>query len=365
MPPDYYEILGISHDATADEIKRAYRRLARELHPDATREDPATTERFKEVSRAYEVLSDPQKRQRYDAFGDERVDAGAFADFGGISDLFASFFGGVGGSTRRRGPTRGADILAEVQVTLQEAASGVQRDVELETLVECSECDGTGSAAGTFPVRCSDCGGTGEMREVRRSVFGNVMTATTCPRCGGTGQEVVDPCRACAGRGRVRSAETLNVRVPPGIEDGAQLRVSGRGEAGVRGGRAGDLYVVVRVQPHELFRRAGPDLGCEVPVPMTVAALGGHVEVPTLDGEEPLEIPAGTQSGEVLRLKGRGMPRLDGRQRGDLVVLLKVETPGKLDEEQAELLQRLAEMRGEKVSPRGDGFLDRIKQVFS
>ncbi|HEX2240079.1 MAG TPA: molecular chaperone DnaJ [Actinomycetota bacterium] len=360
--PDYYEVLGISPQATPDEIKRAYRRLARELHPDANRDDPGAADKFKEVTRAYEVLSDPQKRQRYDAFGDERIDAGAFADFGGISDLFASFFGG---STRRRGPTRGADILAEVQVSLAEAAAGIEREVELETLIECSQCGGTGSAEGTFPVRCSDCGGTGEMREVRRSVFGSVMTATTCARCGGSGQEVVDPCRSCGGRGRVRSVETLNVRVPAGIEDGTQLRVTGRGEAGMRGGRAGDLYVVVRVQAHEVFRRAGADLGCEVAVPMTIAALGGHVDVPTLDGDEPLEVPAGTQSGEVVRLKGRGMPRLDGRGRGDLVVLLKVETPGELDAEQAELLERLAALRNEHIAPRTEGFFDRIKQAFS
>ncbi len=364
MPADYYEVLGISRQATPEEVKRAYRRLARELHPDTNR-DPEAADRFKEVTRAYEVLSDPQKRQRYDAFGDERIDAGAFADFGGISDLFASFFGGSPAQTRRRGPTRGADILAEVQVSLEDAAAGVERDVELETLVECSECGGSGSAAGTFPVRCSDCGGTGEMREVRRSVFGSVMTASTCARCGGTGQEVVDPCRACGGRGRVRSVETLTVRVPAGIDDGAQLRVTGRGEAGVRGGRAGDLYVVVRVQPHESFRRAGADLGCEVAVPMTVAALGGHVDVPTLDGDEPLEIPAGTQSGEVLRLKGRGMPRLEGRGRGDLVVLLKVETPGDLTAEQAELLEQLAGLRKEPVTPRGEGLFGRIKQAFS
>lgn len=362
---DYYEVLGVSRQAAPDEIKRAYRRLARELHPDANREDPAAADKFKDVTRAYEVLSDPQKRQRYDTFGDERIDAGAFADFGGISDLFASFFGGVGGSTRRRGPTRGADILAEVAVSLEEAASGIERDVELETLVECAQCHGSGSAEGTYPVRCSDCGGTGEMREVRRSVFGSVMTATTCARCGGTGQEVVDPCRACSGRGRVRSVETLTVRVPAGIEDGTQLRVSGRGEAGVRGGHAGDLYVVVRVEPHEIFRRAGADLGCEVGVPMTIATLGGHVDVPTLDGDEPLEIPAGTQSGEVLHLKGRGMPRLEGRGRGDLVVLLKVETPEDLDAEQADLLERLAALRNEQVAPRPDGLFDRIKQAFS
>ncbi len=360
--PDYYEVLGVSRNASTEEIKRAYRRLARQLHPDANPDDAQAAERFKEVTHAYEVLSDPQKRQRYDAFGDDRVDAGAFADFGGISDLFASFFGGVGTSSPRRGPARGADLLAEVSITLEEAASGAERDVDVSTLVECPECHGTRSEPGTFPTRCSECGGTGEMRQVRRTVFGNMMTATTCPRCRGAGEEIVAPCKRCGARGRVQVSETLTLRIPPGVDDGAQLRVTGRGEAGVRGGRAGDLYVAIRLEPHDVFRRAGDDLGCEVAVPMTVAALGGTIEVPTLDGSEPLDIPRGTQSGEILKLKGRGMPRVDGRGRGELVVLLKVETPTDLDAEQEELLERLARLREERAGQRG--FFDKIKEAF-
>lgn len=359
---NHYETLGVARDASAEDIKRAYRRLARELHPDANRDDPGTEERFKEVSRAYEVLSDERRRQRYDMFGDDRAGAAGFSDFGGISDLFSTFFGGFGGVGTQRGPTRGADVLSEVELTLEEAAEGAERDVELVTLVECEECGGSGAAPGTFPVRCSDCGGTGELREVRRTLLGNMITATTCPRCHGSGQEIVDSCTRCDGSGRVEVTDTLTVQIPPGVDDGAQLRVTGRGEAGVRGGRAGDLYVGIRVEPHPVFQRAGADLGCEVAVPMTVAALGGVVEVPTLDRSETIDIEPGTQSGHVEHLKGRGMPRLQGRGRGELVVLLKVQTPTDLTEEQAELLRSFAELRSESAGIKS--MFEKIKEAF-
>lgn len=360
---DHYATLGVSRDASSDEIKRAYRRLARQLHPDANPDDPEAAERFKDVTHAYEVLSDPAKRQRYDTFGDDRGDFGGFGDFGGISDLFSTFFGGMGGGgSTRRGPVRGADILAEVELTLEEAARGIDREVEIETLEECPDCVGSGNAPGTHPARCRDCGGTGEIRQVRRTVFGDMMTATTCRRCGGEGQEIVDPCKRCSGAGRVRVTESLTLHIPPGVDDGARLRVTGRGQAGARGGRSGDLYVGIRLEPHETFKRAGDDLACEVSVPMTVGALGGTVEAPTLDGPEAIEIEPGTQSGEVVRLRGRGMPRLDGRGRGQLVVLLKVETPTDLTEEQADLLRRFAKLREEEVAPRG--LFDRIKEAF-
>lgn len=363
---DYYEVLGVPRDATADDIKRAYRNLARKYHPDANRDDPDAADRFKEINAANEVLSDPAKRRRYDQFGDERAGAGAagFGDFGNISDLFATFFGGGfgGGGGARSGPARGADVLAEIELTLEEAAEGVERDVEVTTLGACSECNGNGAAPGTFPTRCSDCGGTGEIRSVRRTMLGNVVTATTCPTCGGAGQEITTPCPECRGRGRVEVNDTLTVSIPPGVDDGARLRVSGRGEAGVRGGRSGDLYVAINVLPHEVFRRAGADLACEVRVPMTVAALGGTITIPTLDGDEEVEVVAGTQPGEVKRLRGRGMPHLGGRGRGELVALLRVETPTDLDAEQAELLQRFAKLRDEQVG--GKGFFDRIKEAF-
>jgi molecular chaperone DnaJ len=363
---DHYETLGVSRTATPEEIKKAYRRLAREYHPDANPGDPEAAERFKRISHAYEVLSSPEKRSRYDTFGDERVGAEQFSDFGGISDLFATFFGGgVGGrATQQRGPARGADVLAEVELTLEEAAAGVERDVDLGTLTRCPDCDGSGAAPGTSPVRCADCDGTGEYRQVRRTVFGNMMTATTCPTCGGEGMQILDPCRNCRGTGRVQVTETLTVQIPPGVDDGAQLRVTGRGHSGLRGGRSGDLYVAIRVLPHETFRRAGDDLGREVAVPMTVAALGGEIVVPTLDDVVPVEVSPGTQSGEVKTIKGKGMPRLNGRGNGDLVVLLKVETPTGLTTEQAQLLEQLAELRDEH--PEGvKGFLEKIKGAFS
>jgi molecular chaperone DnaJ len=358
---DHYETLGVSRDASAEELKSAYRSKARKYHPDANPDNPEAAEHFKEVNLAYEVLSDPQKREHYDAFGDDRFGATGFSDFGGISDLFSTFFGGQRAGSR--GPSRGADVLAEVGLTLEEAAAGVDREVELETLVECDECNGSGAAPGTFPTRCSDCGGTGETRQVRRTVFGNVMTATTCPTCRGSGEEISNPCERCSGAGRVRERGLLTVHVPPGVDDGAQLRVTGRGQAGVRGGRSGDLYVAVNIAPHAIFRRAGNDLACEVSVPMTIAALGGHVQVPTLDGAEEITIRPGTQSGEVQRLRGKGMPRVGGGgSRGELVALLKVETPTDLGEEEVELLERFAKLRDESVG--GRGFFDKIKEAF-
>ena len=362
---DHYTTLGVTRDASPDEIKRIYRKLARELHPDANRDNPDAEDRFKSITHAYEVLSDPQKRQRYDTFGDERSGAANFSDFGGISDLFSTFFGGgFGGGGARRGPTRGSDILAEVGLTLEEAAEGAEREVEVTTLAECPDCHGNGAAPGTFPVTCSECGGTGELREVRRTMLGNMITATTCPKCRGAGEEIVDRCKNCAGTGRVQVTDVLTVQIPPGVDDGAQLRVSGRGEAGARGGSSGDLYVAIRVEEHPIFRRAGADLGCEVPVPMTIAALGGTIEIPTLEGPEPVDIEPGTQAGEVIRLKGKGMPRLQGRRgRGEVVALLRVETPTDLTEEQEDLLRRFAELRSEATGPKS--VFDRIKEAFS
>src|ERR687892_488567 len=307
MATDYYAALGVSREATADEIKRAYRKLARQHHPDANQQDPDAAERFKEITRAYEVLSDPDKRQRYDMFGAER-------------------------------------------------------EVTLDTLVECEMCAGSGASPGTYPSRCRECGGAGEVRTARRTMLGNVITATPCPVCGGTGERIDDPCKRCSGQGRVRVSDTLTVGIPAGVDDGAQLRVTGRGQAGARGGRSGDLYVSIRVTPHPVFRRAGEDLGCEVAVPMTIAALGGEIEVPTLEDPETIDVAPGTQSGEVVRLKGRGMPRVERSGRGELVVLLKVDTPTDLDPEQAELLRRLAELRGENAGTKG--FFDKLKQAF-
>lgn len=362
MAADPYETLGVARNATQDEIKKAFRALARQHHPDANRNDPGAEERFKEINAAYEILSDPEKRQRFDTFGSADAGAQGFGgDFGGISDLFASFFGAT--STRsQRGPARGQDVVAEVEISLEDAATGVEATVDVETLVECPDCHGTRAAPGTFPSPCPECGGSGEVRQVRRTMFGDVMTASACHRCRGAGEVIPDPCPTCSAQGRIPSTESLTLEVPAGIEDGAHLRVHGRGAAGTRGGRSGDLYVVVNVAPHDIFKRAGADLGCEVSVPMTVAALGGEVAIPTLDDEEVVEVKPGTQSGEVVRLKGKGMPRLGRHGRGELVALLRIETPTNLDEEQETLLRKLAEARGESVGERG--LFGRIREVF-
>jgi molecular chaperone DnaJ len=361
---DLYEVLGVARDATQDDIKRAYRKLARQYHPDANTQDPEAEDRFKEITAAYETLSDPTKRQNYDTYGHVQGAQG-FSDFHGISDLFASFFGGGfgGGGATRRGPARGADVLSHITLTLEEADVGVERDVEVTTWQECGDCSGSGAAPGTFPTRCSQCGGTGELRQVRRTMFGNMMTATTCPTCGGAGEEIATPCPRCSGRGRVQSTQTLTVQIPAGVDNGARLRVTGRGEAGTRGGGAGDLYVEIDVTEHGTFRRVGDDLGCEVPVPMTVAALGGSIEIPTLEGSETVDVKPGTQSGEVIRLRGKGMSRLGGRGRGTLVALLKVETPTHIDDRQRRLLEELANARGEVTAERG--FFDKIKEAFN
>lgn len=365
MATDYYELLGVDRDASPDEIKKAYRRLARRYHPDANPGDPAMSERFKEIGRAYEVLSSPDKRSNYDTFGDERGPAAGpgFGDFGNISDLFSQFFGGVGQTQSRTGPARGSDILTEVKLTLEEAALGVEREVEVTTLTACPDCEGSGARPGTSPVTCQDCSGTGEIRSVRRTMLGNVMTAHPCPTCRGTGERISDPCRNCRGAGRVPVTDTLTVQIPSGVDDGAQLRVGGRGESGTRGGRSGDLFVAIRVMEHPVFQLAGMDLGCELTVPMTVAALGGELEVPMLiEDPQQIEIKPGTQAGEVVKLRGRGMPQLHGGRRGELVVLLRVETPTRLTPEQAEKLAQLAEMRGETAGSKS--FFDRIKEAF-
>jgi molecular chaperone DnaJ len=357
---DHYETLGVERGAPPEEIKRAYRKLARELHPDANPDDPASEERFKEVTRAYEVLSDPAKRERYDTFGDDRAGASGFSDFHGISDLFASFFGGT--TPGRRRSARGADILAEVEISLEEAATGVDREVTLRTLAECEACSGSGAAPGTFPSPCSDCGGSGELRQVRRTMLGDMITAATCARCGGRGEEIASPCQTCHGDGRIQVESSITVSIPPGIDDGTRLRVTGRGQAGMRGAGAGDLYVEIGVAEHPVWRRAGDDLGCEVLVPFTVAALGGTAEIPTLDGPEEIDIKPGTQSGEVVNLRGKGMPSLRGGRRGDLVGLLRVEVPTDLDDQQRDLIKALADAREEHVGRRS--VFDKIKESF-
>jgi molecular chaperone DnaJ len=349
---DLYEILGVRRDASQAEIKASYRRLARELHPDVNG-NPAEQERFKEIAGAYEILSDPTKRRRYDEFGVAGPQGAPFAD---IQDLFDMFFGG-GSVGRTRGPRsrarRGEDLRIGVLLSLKEAAFGVPQELEVERLDRCGRCDGIGAEPGTSPMTCSRCGGTGEVQSVRRSIFGTVMTATPCMTCGGTGEEIVDRCEVCMGEGRVRAPGTVVFEVPAGVPDGIDLRVSGQGHAGVAGGPPGDLIVGVSVEPSFAFERRGQDLYGVLDVSITQATLGTEVEVETLDGPERVRIEPGTGSGTVVRLKGKGVPNLGRRGRGDLFVTLHIVTPPDLSREERGLLERFAELRNEPGS--GDG----------
>jgi molecular chaperone DnaJ len=349
---DLYDVLGVARDASPDEIKRAYRKLARELHPDVSA-DPATEERFKEVTGAYEILSDPQKRQRYDAFGPAGGPQGQ--PFTDIQDIFDLFFGGgfnVGG--RPRGPRsrtqRGEDAGVRLSLSFREAVFGARREIDVERLAVCDRCLGNGAEPGTAPIACRTCGGTGEIQSVRRSIFGTVMTASACETCRGTGQEIPERCEKCRGEGRVRAPATVTVEIPAGVSEGMELRVGGNGHAGIAGGPAGDLYVALAVEPSQHYERRGQDLFTVLDISITQAALGARVDVETLDGQERIHVEPGTDSGTVVRLKGKGVPNLSRRGRGDLFVTLHVLTPNELAREERALLERLAELRGEATS---------------
>jgi molecular chaperone DnaJ len=372
---DYYALLGVTSSASTEEIKRAFRKRARELHPD-TNPDPTAEERFKEVARAYEVLSDPERRRRYDLFGPDepRGTGGAGDPFStmtgaGFGDIFDAFFGSGSpfGSTRSRGPSgpvRGPDMEVALDLGFEEAVFGVDRDITLRVPVTCDDCGGSGARSGTSPVTCRDCGGAGQVRRVRQSILGQVVTATPCPRCGGSGQAIEDPCPTCRGEGRRTEERTWTVHVPAGVDAGTTLRLSGRGAAGPRGGPAGDLYVHLRVAASDRFERVGVDLRTEHHLPVTAAALGATVHVETLDGDEELVVAPGTQTGTVVRLRQRGVPVVEGRGRGDLLVTLVVDTPAELTPVEEDLLRRLAEERGDDVAPPGQGLLSRLRSAF-
>jgi molecular chaperone DnaJ len=374
---DLYELLGVGRDATDDELKRAYRSKAREFHPDTSEEGSESGERFKEISQAYEILKDPDRRARYDRFGPEGVSgAGAGGPAGdpfggGLGDLFDAFFNGMGGAGaargRRTGPMPGPDAEMVVRLTFREAVFGVQRQVGVQTPVHCDTCEGSGARPGTSAVRCPECQGAGELRRVRQSILGQVITAVPCQRCRGTGQTIEDPCPDCRGEGRRSLDRTLTVDIPAGVDDGSTLRLAGHGPAGFRGGPNGALFVHVSVDQDASFERSGVDLHAALHIPMTLAALGGTAGFETLDDERDLAIAAGTQSGAVIHLKGLGVPKLRGRGRGDLFVHVQVDTPTGLDDGQRELLHTLAEARGEDlgIAPQSEGIFSKIRSALS
>jgi molecular chaperone DnaJ len=366
---DYYELLGVDRTASDAEIKKAFRALARELHPDVS-DDPKAEERFKEVVEAYEVLSNAERRQLYDRFGHAGLRSRGFTpsdfDFGTLGDLFSAFFGddlfGVG--ARRRGSARGADIAAEVQIELLDAARGAQREVPIEVAATCSTCNGSGAEPGTSPVRCPTCEGSGRLQSVSSTVFGQVVRTQTCGRCGGTGSVIEHPCSTCDGVGRVLEERSLTVEIPPGIHDGQRIRIGGEGHAGALGGRSGDLYVLVRVRPDPRFVREGNDLFATVDLTMTQAALGTNVKVPTLEGEADLQFAPGTQPGEIRVLREQGMPVLQGRGRGDLRLLVNVALPRRLTDEQRRLLAAFEQASDAGTYEADEGFFDKLKSAF-
>jgi molecular chaperone DnaJ len=368
---DYYEVLGVARNASAEELKRAYRRMARQYHPDVNRENGAE-ERFKEVNEAYEILSDRDKRARYDRFGHAGVQGAAsgasgFDGFGmGIDDIFESFFGGTrAGASAQHRPQRGQDLRYDLGISFEEAVFGCEQDIEAARHEACPTCDGSGAKPGTTPVRCSECGGTGEVRHVQRSLFGSFVNVSTCPRCRGSGEEITTPCPECQGRKRVVRRRTLSVKIPPGVDDGTRIRLTGEGELGTRGGPPGNLYVFISVKPHPFFARQDNNLLLELSISIAQAALGDQIVIPTLDGEETLAIPAGTQTGEVFRLRGHGVPYLRRPGRGDQLVVVTVAIPTKLSPDQRELFETLGETLGKEIiAQREKSFLDRVREAL-
>jgi len=373
---DLYALLGVQADASDEEIKRAYRARARELHPDTNQGDPESEARFKQVTVAWEVLRDPERRARYDRFGPEGVfgsqagGAGGFGFEGGLGDIFEAFFGQMagGGGGRRRGPQTGADAEVRLDLEFAEAVFGCQKEISVRLPAMCATCAGRGTAPGTDPVTCIDCQGSGELRRVRQSLLGQVVTSAACPRCSGTGEMIPNPCADCRGEGRRMEESTFTVEVPAGVEDGLTLRLADRGAAGQRGGPSGSLFVHLSVASDERFERQGDNLHTTLTIGVAQAALGTETDVESLDGPQHLTVGPGTQHGHVERVRGLGVPHLRGRGRGDLFVHVLVETPGDLTPEQDELLRHFAALRGEGVSPpgttSGEGVFSRIRSAF-
>ena len=375
---DYYEILGVERSVSAEDLKRSYRKLAVKFHPDKNPDDHTAEEKFKEISEAYEVLSDASKRAAYDRYGHAAFQGGmgAGAGFHDPFDVFREVFGGAGGGAGGgifdhifgggggpdpSGRQRGSDLRYDLQISLEEAARGCEKEIEIRKLDACEPCSGSGAQKGSKAVVCPTCRGRGQV-VVSRGFF---QVAQTCPACHGTGRIIEKPCHSCQGEGRVEKTSRVKIKIPAGIDSESRLRSTGGGEAGLRGGPSGDLYVVVHIKEHEVFTRNGMDLNCEVPIPFTTAALGGEIRVPTLDGAVSLKIPAGTQSGSTFRIRGLGMPALQGLAKGDILTYVQVEVPTRLDTEQREVLQKFAELCGEENNPIHKSFYDRVKSFFA
>jgi molecular chaperone DnaJ len=374
---DYYEVLGVDRNIGEEDLKRAYRKLAVKYHPDKNPGDHEAEEKFKELGEAYEALSDPNKRAAYDRYGHAAFQNGMGGGGGGFHDpfdlfkevfsggggggVFEQFFGGGGGGVDSSGRQRGSDLRYDMQITLEEAAKGCEKEIEIRKLDACEPCTGSGAQKGSKAVTCPTCRGRGQVVASR----GFFQVAQTCPACHGSGRIIEKPCPSCQGEGRVEKTSRVKIKIPAGIDSDSRLRSTGGGEAGLRGGASGDLYVVVHIKEHEVFTRNGMDLACEVPIPFTTAALGGEIRVPTLDGAVSLKIPAGTQSGSTFRIRGLGMPALQGLAKGDILTYVQVEVPTRLDSAQREALERFAELCGEENNPIHTSFYDRIKSFFA
>jgi molecular chaperone DnaJ len=366
---DYYEVLGVNKDASEEDVKKAYRKLAMKWHPDRNPDNPKAEDHFKEAKEAYEILADPHKRSAYDQFGHAGVDqaaaAGAGAGFGNFAEAFGDIFGDIfGGGRGRSSVYRGADLRYNLEITLENAARGTETRIRIPTMEECATCHGSGAKPGTSPITCPSCQGHGQVR-MQQGFF---SIQQTCPRCHGSGKTVANPCSACGGVGRIKQQKTLSVKIPAGVDEGDRIRLSGEGEAGVNGGPAGDLYVVIHLRPHPVFSRDHNDLHCEMPISFTTAAIGGDIEIPTLDGYAKIKVPGGTQTGQMFRLRGKGIKGVRASAHGDLICHVAIETPVNLTSRQRELLLELEAINqkdGGKHNPRARSWMEKVKEFFA